>query len=71
MIWLYAGLLAVALTVYYGTIAKRNMWGLAALMDALGYAMEDMARHNIDKLKARYPGGFDPERSLHREGETE
>lgn len=43
------------------------LWGLAELMDTLGYSMEDMARHNIDKLKARYPGGFDPERSLHRE----
>lgn len=46
------------------------LWGLAELMDALGYTMEDMARHNIDKLKARYPGGFDPERSLHREAES-
>lgn len=43
------------------------LWGLAELMDALGYSMDDMARHNIDKLGARYPGGFDPERSLHRE----
>lgn len=46
------------------------LWGLAELMDALGYTMEDMARHNIDKLKARYPGGFDPERSLYREEKT-
>lgn len=45
------------------------LWGLAELMDALGYTMEDMARHNIDKLKARYPAGFSAERSLYREGE--
>lgn len=35
MIWLYAGLLVVALIVYYGTIAKRNMWGFVALYWAL------------------------------------
>lgn len=45
------------------------LWGLAELMDSLGYTMEDMARHNIDKLKARYPAGFSAERSLNREGE--
>lgn len=45
------------------------LWGLAELMDAMGYTMEDMARHNIDKLKARYPAGFSAERSLYREGE--
>lgn len=44
------------------------LWGLAELMDALGFTLEEMAQHNIDKLKARYPEGFDPERSLHREG---
>lgn len=35
MIWLYAGLLVVALIVYYGTIAKRNMWCFVALYWAL------------------------------------
>lgn len=45
------------------------LWGLAELMDALGYSMEDMAWHNINKLKARYPQGFSADRSLHREGE--
>ena len=29
--------------------------------------LEDVAQHNIEKLKKRYPEGFSAERSLHRE----
>lgn len=47
------------------------MWYLAELADALGMTMEDIARRNIDKLRSRYPDGFDPERSMHREVEHE
>ena len=28
-------------------------------------------QHNIDKLRLRYPDGFDAERSIHREGERD
>ena len=47
------------------------MWYLAEIADALGLTLEDIARRNIDKLRKRYPDGFDPERSINREGEHE
>ena len=47
------------------------MWYLAEIADALGLTMEDIARRNIEKLLKRYPDGFDPERSINREGEHE
>ena len=47
------------------------LWYLAEIADALGMTMEDIARRNIDKLRKRYPNGFDPERSRNREGEHE
>lgn len=31
-----------------------------------GATLEDAMEHNIEKLRRRYPDGFDPERSLHR-----
>ena len=42
------------------------LWYLAEIADALGLTMEDIARRNIDKLRKRYPEGFDPERSRNR-----
>ena len=47
------------------------LWYLAEIADALGVTLEDIARRNIDKLRKRYPDGFDPERSINREGEHE
>ena len=47
------------------------MWYLAEIADALGITLEEIARRNIDKLRKRYPDGFDPERSRNREGEHE
>ena len=41
-------------------------WYLAVTADALGYYLEDIFQMNIDKLKARYPDGFDSELSIHR-----
>ena len=43
------------------------LWYLAEIADALGLTLEDIARRNIDKLRKRYPEGFDPERSRNRE----
>lgn len=43
------------------------LWYVAEAAEAMGYELEDVARHNIDKLRQRYPDGFDAERSLHRE----
>ena len=42
------------------------LWMLAELLTAKGYTLDDVARMNIAKLKARYPDGFDTEHSLHR-----
>lgn len=33
----------------------------------LGMTLEDVCQLNINKLRCRYPDGFDPERSMHRE----
>lgn len=42
------------------------LWYVAETAAGLGKTLEDVAQHNIDKLKARYPDGFDPQRSIHR-----
>jgi NTP pyrophosphatase (non-canonical NTP hydrolase) len=42
-------------------------WYIAETATALGYDMETIMQMNIDKLKKRYPEGFDTERSQHRE----
>ena len=41
-------------------------WYLAVSADALGYKLEDIFKMNIEKLKNRYPEGFDTENSVHR-----
>jgi NTP pyrophosphatase (non-canonical NTP hydrolase) len=46
--------------------ASDCLWYLAAIATGLGIAMEDIARHNVDKLKKRYPDGFDADRSMNR-----
>lgn len=42
-------------------------WYLAVSADTLGYTLEDIFQMNIDKLKKRYPDGFDAERSINRD----
>lgn len=42
-------------------------WYIAETATAIGYDMETIMQMNIDKLKKRYPDGFDYERSQHRE----
>lgn len=41
-------------------------WYLAITANAIGYSLETIFWMNIDKLKLRYPEGFDPEMSIHR-----
>lgn len=43
------------------------MWFMAELADVIGVSLDDIADHNIAKLKKRYPQGFDVEHSVHRE----
>lgn len=42
-------------------------WMLAELCTANGWSLENVLQENIEKLKKRYPDGFEAERSLHRE----
>lgn len=42
------------------------LWYVAQTATGLGVSLADVAQHNIDKLRERYPDGFDPERSVHR-----
>ena len=42
------------------------LWYIAAFATNLGFSLDDVAQRNIDKLRKRYPEGFDPERSRNR-----
>lgn len=43
------------------------MWYLAEAVSAMGWTLDDIAKGNIAKLRARYPEGFSADRSLNRE----
>lgn len=43
------------------------IWYVAELAAGLGMTLEDLCQLNVDKLRRRYPDGFDPDRSMHRE----
>ena len=43
------------------------LWFIAEYCTVNGWKLDDVMQMNIDKLKARYPHGFESERSLHRE----
>ena len=42
------------------------LWYVALICHSMGWNIDDIMRMNIDKLKARYPEGFDTEKSNHR-----
>ena len=42
-------------------------WYLAETATALDLSLEEIMAANIEKLKQRYPDGFDSARSIHRE----
>lgn len=42
------------------------IWYAAETATAIGYDLDTIMQMNIDKLIARYPDGFDTERSQHR-----
>ena len=61
--------------VYQGHAAKDEhlkkelgdlLWFIAEYCTARGWDLAEVAQMNIDKLKARYPKGFDADKSLHR-----
>ena len=42
-------------------------WYLAVTAFAIGYDLETVLQMKVNKLRKRYPKGFDADRSLHRE----
>lgn len=41
-------------------------WYLAVTANSIGYSLSDVFDANVEKLKKRYPDGFDKERSMNR-----
>jgi NTP pyrophosphatase (non-canonical NTP hydrolase) len=53
-------------------LALRNelgdvLWYWAVLCDTLGFTIDEVIEANVEKRRVRYPNGFSPERSLHRD----
>lgn len=42
------------------------LWFIAEYCTAKGWTLEDVCKVNIQKLRERYPNGFNPDLSLHR-----
>lgn len=42
-------------------------WYLAVTAHAIGYEFDTILQMNINKLRNRYPDGFDPQRSINRQ----
>lgn len=42
------------------------LWYVAMMCEGFGWDMGEIMHMNIDKLRARYPEGFDPEKSNNR-----
>lgn len=42
------------------------MWYVAIAADAIGYDLDTIASMNVRKLEARYPNGFEADKSLNR-----
>lgn len=42
------------------------LWFIAEYCTSMGWLLEDVMEMNIEKLVARYPDGFEADRSLHR-----
>jgi NTP pyrophosphatase (non-canonical NTP hydrolase) len=62
-------------TFYHGHALDRDalrkelgdvLWYLAVMAHGLGLSLDQIARENIEKLRARYPNGFSEVRSLNR-----
>jgi NTP pyrophosphatase (non-canonical NTP hydrolase) len=42
------------------------MWYIACMAESFGWSLDEIMQMNIDKLKARYPDGFNIDRANHR-----
>ena len=47
------------------------LWYLSALCTEFDFTLEEVMQHNVDKLKARFPEGYSPERTTFRGGMAE
>ena len=47
------------------------LWYVAILCEGIYVTMEEVMQKNIDKLKKRYPNGFEAERSVNRDDAQE
>lgn len=63
--WKYQGHMLIAADVIdeCGDV----LWYLAEIASGLETSLSEIAEKNIEKLKRRYPEGFDAERSINRE----
>lgn len=43
------------------------MWYVAMICESAGFTLDEIMKMNIDKLKSRYPDGFDTQRANHRQ----
>lgn len=43
------------------------LWYITYLSSILGYDLEEIAQMNIEKLRNRYPNGWDPQNSINRD----
>lgn len=43
------------------------LWYVVLLCDTVGLTLDDVMQANVEKLRKRYPQGFDPERSRIRQ----
>lgn len=43
------------------------LWYVAMMCQSFNWNLEEIMKMNIDKLKARYPDGFDTQRANHRD----
>lgn len=42
------------------------LWYVCSILSGLNVTLEETMEHNIEKLKQRYPNGFDSDKSVHR-----
>src|SRR5712691_4901435 len=42
------------------------LWYFILICHIVGYSLEEVMICNVEKLRRRYPGGFEDERSVHR-----
>lgn len=42
------------------------LWYIHLMADTLGLTLEEIQKYNIDKLRQRYPEGFDSDKSINR-----